>query len=100
MKDRQCVHGLLILSYAFIFCCCLIMIIKYDRTGWFHKIWIGSKILTVKNEIKINNFELYPLLNFISDDINNEYHQNYESIQVKNVKKIIKNVEYLIHMEI
>ena len=91
MKPRQYVHGLLILSYAIVFCCCLIMIIKYDRTGWFHKIWIGSKILTVKNQIKINNFELYPLLNFISDDINNEYHQNYESLLKHSRKKCEEN---------
>ena len=91
MKDRQCVHGLLILSYAFIFCCCLIMIIKYDRTGWFHKIWIGSKILTVKNEIKINNFELYPLLNFTSEGLNNEYHQNYESLLKDSSKECKEN---------
>ena len=80
MKPRQYVHGLLILSYAIVFCCCLIMIIKYDRTDWFDKIWIGSKILTVKNEIKTNNFDLYPLLNFNSDGTKNEYHQNYESL--------------------
>ena len=80
MKPRQYVHGLLIISYAILFTCCLIMIIKYDRTGWFHKIWIGSKILTVKNEIKINNFELYPLITINSDGTNITYNQNYESL--------------------
>ena len=80
MTPRQYVHGLLIISYAIIFVCCLIMIIKYDRTGWFHKIWIGSKILTVKNEIKINNFELYPLITINSDGTNISYNQNYESL--------------------
>ena len=86
MAPRQYVHGLLILSYAIVFCCCLIMIIKYNRTGWYHKIWIGSKILTVKKEIKNNNFNLYPLLDFNLDGTNNEYHQNYESL-LKHSKK-------------
>ena len=80
MKPRQLVRGFLIFTYVIIFCCCLIMIIKYDRTGWYHKIWISSKILTVKNEIKNNNFELYPILNLNSSGINDIYNQNYESL--------------------
>ena len=80
MKPRQLVRGFFIFAYVIIFCCCLIMIIKYDRTGWYHKIWIGSKILTVKNEIKNNNFELYPILNLNSSGINDIYNQNYESL--------------------
>ena len=52
MKPRQYVHGLLIISYAITFCCCLLMIIKYDRTSMDHKLWIGCKILTVKNFYK------------------------------------------------
>ena len=52
MKLRQFYHVLLILSYAIIFCCCLIMIIIFkDKADWDQKIWMGSKILTVKNEI-------------------------------------------------
>ena len=93
MAPRQYVHGLLILSYAIVFCCCLIMIIKYNRTGWFHKIWIGSKILTVKNEIKNNNFNLYPLLNFNTDGTNIEYHQNYESLLKHSKKKCEENYQ-------
>ena len=80
MKPRQYVHGLLIISYAILFTCCLIMIIKYDRTSWLHKVWIGSKILTVKRLININNFELYPLLKISLDRINITYNQNYESL--------------------
>ena len=80
MKPRQYVHGLLIISYAITFCCCLLMIIKYDRTSMDHKLWIGCKILTVKNFIKINNEELYPILNFNPDGTSNEYEQNYKSL--------------------
>ena len=80
MKPRQYVHGLLIISYAIVFASCLIMIIKYDRTDSDHKIWIGSKILTFKEEIKNNNYELYPILNINSDGTNDLYYQNYESL--------------------
>ena len=80
MNPRQYAHLLLLLSYATIFSCCLILIIKYDRTGWLQKIWIGSKILTVKYEIKQNNYELYPILSFNSDGTKNNYHQNYASL--------------------
>ena len=64
MKPRQYVHGLLIISYAITFCCCLIMIIKYDRTSLDHKLWIGCKILTVKNFIKkkMRNYTQYLIL--------------------------------------
>ena len=92
MKPRQYVHGLLILSYAIIFCCCLIMIIKYDRkSGWDQKIWMGSKILTVKNEIKKNNYELYPILNFNSDSTYNKYNHNYESLLKNSGKECEEN---------
>lgn len=40
----------------------LLMIIKYDRTSWFQKIWMGSKILTIKSIMETNNNELKPLI--------------------------------------
>ena len=61
MTPRQYVHGLLIISYAIIFVCCLIMIIKYDRTDKKTKLWTGSKILTLNKEIKINNYKNFLL---------------------------------------
>ena len=57
MKPRQIVHLLLIISEAIIIACCLIMIIKYNRKGWKRKIWMGSKILTIKEEIKKNKWK-------------------------------------------
>ena len=80
MAPRQIVHILLILSEAIIIACCLIMIIKYDRTGSNEKIWIGSKILTLEKEMKKNNYELHPLLGISSDGELIEYYQNYESL--------------------
>jgi len=65
MKLRHFVHVLLILSYAIVFSCCLIMIIIFkDKTDWDQIIWMGSKILTVKNEIKkiIMNYIQYLIL--------------------------------------
>ena len=80
MAPRQIVHALLILSEAVIICCCLIMIIKYDRTDKETKLWTGSKILTLNKEIKINNYETFPILNFNDIGEINEYPKNYESL--------------------
>ena len=80
VAPRKYVHALLIISEAIIISCCLIMIIKYDRTGWKRKIWIGSKILTLNKEIKINNYELYPIIDISSNGNIREYNQNYESL--------------------
>ena len=91
MKPRQIVHLLLILSEAVIIACCLIMIINYSRKGWYHKIWIGSKILTVDNEIKINNNDLYPILNIISDIENETYPYNYEYLLKHSGKECEEN---------
>ena len=103
MKPKQYAHGLLNISYAILFTCCLIMIIKYNQTSWLKKVWVGSKILTVKRLIKINNFELYPLFNISLDGINITYNQNYESLlkhSGKECENNYKNVEYSINMEI
>ena len=80
MAPRQIVHTLLILSEAIIIACCLIMIIKYDRTDSDEQIWIGSKILTLEKEMKKNNYELHPLLGISSEGKFIEYNQNYESL--------------------
>ena len=82
MKPRQIVHSLLILSEAIIISCCLIMIIKYDRTSKKEKVWMGSKILTIEKEIKKNNYELFPLLSIDLDGKTTEYKKNYESLLV------------------
>ena len=90
MAPRQYVHALLILSEAIIIACCLIMIIKYDRTGWDKKIWICSKILTLEKEMEKNNYKLFPILGINSDNNIIKYNQNYESLlknSYKNCKK-------------
>ena len=80
MAPRKIVHILLILSETIIIVCCLIMIIKYDRTDSEEQIWIASKILTLEKEMKKNNYELHPLLGISSDGELIEYYQNYESL--------------------
>ena len=80
MAPRQIVHILLILSETIIIVCCLIMIIKYDRTDSEEQIWIASKILTLEKEMKKNNYELHPILSISSDGELIEYNGNYESL--------------------
>ena len=91
MAPRQYVHGLLILSEAIIISCCLIMIIKYDRTGWDKKIWMGSKILTLEKEMKFNNYELFPILSIDSDNNKIGYNQNYEFLLKNSIKNCGNN---------
>ena len=80
MAPRQIVHTLLILSEATIIACCLIMIIKFDRTDSEEQIWIASKILTLEKEMKKNNYELHPLIGISSNGDLIEYNQNYQSL--------------------
>ena len=80
MAPRKIVHILLILSETIIIVCCLIMIIKYDRTDSEEQIWIASKILTLEKEMKKNNYELHPILSISSDGELIEYNGNYESL--------------------
>ena len=93
MAPRKYVHSLLILSEITIIVCCLIMIIKYDRTGWNEKIWMGSKILTLKKEMRINNYELFPILNIYSENNKTVYNQNYKAI-LNNLNKYCEEENY------
>ena len=93
MAPRKYVHSLLILSEIIIIVCCLIMIIKYDRTGWNEKIWMGSKILTLKKEMRINNYELFPILNIYSENNKTVYNQNYKAI-LNNLNKYCEKENY------
>ena len=63
MKPRQYVHLLLIISELIIIGCCLIIIIKYDRSeiDELKDRWICSEILTLKKVIEDNNYNIHPL---------------------------------------
>ena len=104
MKQRQYVNGFLNLSYAVVFPCCLIMIVIFkDTIDWDEKILIGSKILTIVDQMLINNFKSYPKINFNSNGTYNKYHQNYEYLLIHSKKECeenFKKVDYLIHMKI
>ena len=80
MAPRKYVHMLLILSELIIIACCLLMIIKYDRTDWNRKIWMGSKILTLKKVLSKNKNETYPMNDFISSGDITNYSYNYEEL--------------------
>ena len=60
IAPRKYVHLLLILSELILIGVALTMIIIYDRTDWDRKIWMGSKILSLRNVLKYNNNETYP----------------------------------------
>ena len=55
IEPRKYVHFLLILSEVVIIAACLIMIVIYEKRPYVydnHKVWIGSKLLTVNHIIK------------------------------------------------
>ena len=61
-------------------CCCIIIIKKNKKTDWDIYIWMGLKILTFKKEMKINNFELLPIINIGPDGPEIKYDETYESL--------------------
>ena len=65
------------------------MIAKYDRTDWDSKIWIGSKILTLKELIPMNNIQIYPIVDIHLNGTMVKYKENYESL----LKNSYKNCE-------
>jgi hypothetical protein len=106
MKPRQYVHLLLILSEVIIIAFLIIIIVernKQDKKDKLHNIYMGSVLLTIIKFMDKNNYETYPLLSIESIDRTTKYHYDYISlykILLTNVKMVIKNAEYLIHMEI
>ena len=76
MVPRQYVHLLLLLSELMIIIAGIIWIVKGFKNDWIHKIWIGSKILTIDKILKDNNYNLYPLLS-IEPEIRYNYSYEY-----------------------
>ena len=100
IAPRKYAHMLLILSELIIIGCCILMIVLNRSKDWNKIIWMNSKALTIKQLMKINNNESYPIRNIYTDGSTTHYWENYTSLLAhsgKNVKSIIKNVEYLIH---
>ena len=76
MVPRQYVHLLLLISELLIIIALLILIVKGFRKDWKHKIWIGSKILTIEKIMFNNSYRLYPLLS-IEPEIRYNYSYDY-----------------------
>ena len=75
---------LLIISELCLIACCLLMIVIYKKHNgndrWRHKIWMGSKILTLKKLIEDNNYNSYPILGFNSNGTKIDSKYNYEEL--------------------
>ena len=84
-----CIHFLSVVSLLLIIISSIMMISKYDRTDWDRKIWIGSKILTLKKIIPINNNQIYPIVDIHFNGTLVYYKENYESL----LKTSYKNCE-------
>lgn len=91
IAPRKYVHSLLILSELILIACALIMIIKYDGAEWDRKIWIGSKLLTLKEMMKDNNNKMYPILEINNDGTKIVYNQSYESLLKHSGKECEEN---------
>ena len=65
MKPRQYVHSLLMLSEVFIIICMILCLATYLKIDKNYFIWIGSKILTTDKLMTDNNYNIYPILNYI-----------------------------------
>ena len=87
MVPRQYVHLLFILSELIIIIASIVMIVKHFKVDWKRKIWIGSKILTVKKIMEDNNYNLYPLLSPESIDT---YNVSYSEL-LKHSRKNCEN---------
>ena len=86
-----CFPFLCMFSLALIFCACVIMMAKYDGTDWDKKIWIGSKILTLKKLLDKNNNYTYPILSIGREGNIISYNKNYESLLKDSNKDCEKN---------
>ena len=85
-----CTNFLCLVSLVLIIISSIMMIVKYDRkTDNNRKIWIGSKILTLKELIPINNKQIYPIVDIHLNGTFVNYKENYESL----LKHSYKNCE-------
>ena len=87
------VYYLFILSEVFIFASLIIMMVIYDRFSFvmdYDLVWMGSKILTVNQIMKKNNYEMYPILDINSYNERTYYNQNYATL-LKHSKETCEN---------
>ena len=87
------VYYLFILSEVLIFASLIIMSVIFSRFSSvlsYDLVWMGSKILTVNQIMKKNNYEMYPILDINSINERTYYDQNYANL-LKNSKEPCEN---------
>ena len=87
------VYYLFILSEVFIFASLIIMMVishRFSSVSSYEKVWMGSKILTVNQIMKKNNYEMYPILDINSYNERTYYNQNYATL-LKHSKETCEN---------
>jgi hypothetical protein len=71
------------------------MIVIYKKhkgdNSWENKIWMGSKILTLKKLIEDNNKNSYPILGFLPNGTKIESKYNYEELLKHSGKECEQN---------
>ena len=83
LAPRKLVHLLLMISELVIIVAYISMIILFEKIPSIesnHKVWIGSKILTVNKIMKQNNYEIYPIIDINSINGIVNYSQNYMNL--------------------
>lgn len=73
-------HIFSIISTLLLVSSLFIMAVKYHDVDWERKVWIGSKILTLKNIMKLNNLNLYPIQSISLSGEIIEYKSNYATL--------------------
>ena len=87
------VYYLFILSEVLIFASLIIMMVishRFSSVLSYDLVWMGSKILTVNQIMKKNNYEMYPILDINSYNERTYYNQNYENL-LKHSKEPCEN---------
>ena len=87
IAPRKYVHMLLILSELIIIACCITMMVLGYSKNWNKKIWMNSKIRTIKELMRINNNESYPIFHINPNGSIEYYQENYASLLVHSGEK-------------
>ena len=87
IAPRKYVHMLLILSELIIIACCIIMMVFGYSKNWNKKIWMNSKIRTIKELMRVNNNNSYPIFHINPNGSIEYYQENYASLLVHSGEK-------------
>ena len=87
IAPRKYVHMLLILSELIIIGCCITMMVLGYSKNWNQKIWMNSKIRTIKELMRVNNNKSYPIFHINPNGSIEYYQENYASLLVHSGEK-------------